>query len=87
MHRAFSSVSAAIDVALEANVRNLPTLLARENGQCLSFRAENVRDDRLRHSNNGRRFPSTRNGVFLKWKPPGVRCRSRAVCFVFRGFR
>ncbi len=34
MHRAFSSVSAVIGVALEANVRNLPTLLNRENGQC-----------------------------------------------------
>ncbi len=33
MHRAFSSVSAAIDVALEANVRNLPTLLNRQTGQ------------------------------------------------------
>lgn len=33
MHRAFSSVSAAIDVALEANVRNLPTLLVWQAGQ------------------------------------------------------
>ncbi len=32
MHRAFSSVSAAIGVTLEANVRNPPTLLTRKNG-------------------------------------------------------
>ena len=33
MHRAFSSVSAASGVTLEANVRNLPTLLSGGNGQ------------------------------------------------------